>query len=175
MTGYAGWTRGKRSGAAIEATARKWKLCMELSLLDRLVNVESPLSPWEQRRELERSLCRDLTDLLNTRRAEQDFDTAYEETANSLLTFGIPDFTSYDLKNTVEQERVRCSIERAIRQFEPRLTRVRVSLERPELVRPMLRFQVEAQLRDGADAEDVLFDATLQRDSKRIAVSGAGR
>jgi predicted component of type VI protein secretion system len=43
------------------------------------------------------------------------------------------------------------------------------------LVRPTLRFQVEAQLRDGADAEDVVFDATLQRDSRRIAVSGADR
>jgi len=148
---------------------------MELSVLDRLAAIESPLSEWEHRRELERSLCRDLTDLLNTRRAEQDFDAAYEEAANSLLSFGIPDFTSYDLKNTIEQERVRCSIERAIRQFEPRLGRVKVSLEKTELGRPSLRFHVEAQLRDGADAEDVVFDATLQRDSRRIAVSGADR
>jgi type VI secretion system protein ImpF len=116
-----------------------------------------------------------LTDLLNTRRADQDFDAGYEEATNSLLSFGIPDFTSYDLKNTIEQERVRCSIERAIRQFEPRLARVKVLLEKPDLVRPTLRFQVEAQLRDGADAEDVVFDATLQRDSRRIAVSGADR
>ena len=148
---------------------------MELSLLDRLAAIESPLSQWEHRRELERSLGRDLTDLLNTRRAEQDFDAGYEEATNSLLSFGIPDFTSYDLKNTIEQERVRCSIERAIRQFEPRLARVKVSLEKTELGRPSLRFHVEAQLRDGADAEDVVFDATLQRDSRRIAVSGADR
>lgn len=148
---------------------------MELSLLDRLATIESPLNQWEQRRELERSLCRDLTDLLNTRRAEQDFDASYEEATNSLLSFGIPDFTSYDLKNTIEQERVRGSIERAIRQFEPRLARVRVSLEKPDVDRPMLRFQVEAQLRDGADTEDVVFDATLQRDSRRIAVSGGDR
>jgi type VI secretion system protein ImpF len=148
---------------------------MELSLLDRLAAIESPLSQWEHTRELERSLCRDLTDLLNTRRAEQDFDAGYEEATNSLLSFGIPDFTSYDLKNTIEQERVRCSIERAIRQFEPRLARVKVSLEQPELGCPSLRFHVEAQLRDGADAEDVVFDATLQRDSRRIAVSGANR
>ena len=148
---------------------------MELSLLDRLAAIESPLSQWEHRRELERSLCRDLTDLLNTRRAEQDFDARFEEATNSLLSFGIPDFTSYDLKNTIEQERVRCSIERAIRQFEPRLARVKVLLEKTELGRPSLRFHVEAQLRDGADAEDVVFDATLQRDSRRIAVSGADR
>jgi type VI secretion system protein ImpF len=148
---------------------------MELSLLDRLAAIEPPRNQWEHRRELERSLCRDLTDLLNTRRAEQDFDAGYEEATNSLLRFGIPDFTSYDLKNTIEQERVRMSIEQAIRQFEPRLARVKVSLEKPDLVRPTLRFQVEAQLRDGADAEDVVFDATLQRDSRRIAVSGADR
>jgi len=48
-------------------------------------------------------------------------------------------------------------------------------LEKTEVGRPALRFHVEAQLRDGADAEDVVFDATLQRDSRRIAVSGADR
>jgi type VI secretion system protein ImpF len=148
---------------------------MELSLLDRLANLPSPLSPWEQRRELERSICQDLTDLLNTRRAEHDFDSGYEEAMNSLLSFGIPDFSSYDLKNTIDQERVRCSIERAIRQFEPRLGRLKVSLERLDVAGPTLRFQVEAQLRDGEHSEDVLFDATLQRDSRRIAVSGSDR
>ncbi len=144
-------------------------------MLDRLAILESPLSRWEQRRELERSLCRDLTDLLNTRRAEEDFDPGYEESTKSLLSFGIPDFTSYDLKNTIDQERVRCSIERAIRQFEPRLTRVKVSLDTPDFAGRVLRFQVEAQLRDGTHAEDLLFDATLQRDSRRIAVSGGDR
>ena len=151
-----------------------------LSILDRLTDLEPDAAmerrphAWEEMRDLKASLCRDLAALLNTRRAEQPFDPAYEEAVNSVLTYGVTDFTSYTLTNTVEQELVRRSIERAIRQFEPRLTRVNVSLEEPSAVKPMLRFQIEAVLR--ADArEAVAFDLTLHRDSRRISVSGAER
>ena len=123
-------------------------------------------------REFKTSLCRDLSALLNTRRAEQDFDPAYEEATNSLLSFGITDFTSYNLKSGVEQEQVRRSIERAIRQFEPRLTRVSVSIEEPDPLRPVLQFQIDALLRIGPADEPVVFDVALHRESRRIAVSG---
>ena len=149
---------------------------MELSFIDRLVDTSEarlPKNSWEQDRELRASLCRDLSDLLNTRRSERDIDPIYDEAAKSLLTFGIPDFTQFDLKNTAEQERVRVSIERAIRQFEPRLTRVRVIPEPPNPLNPTLRFQIEAKLRDETDSDDVVFDATVLRESRRISVTGA--
>ena len=148
---------------------------MELSFIDRLVDTKGAkrtANEWEHARELRATLCRDLSDLLNTRRAERDFDASFDEATNSILSYGIPDFTQYDLKNTAEQERVRISIERAVRQFEPRLTRVRVTLEPPNPVNPTLRFQIEAQLRDEGDTEDVLFDAMVQRESRRFSVSG---
>ena len=149
---------------------------MELSFIDRIVNTpeaKRPKNNWEMDRESRDTLCRDLTDLLNTRRSERDIDPRFEEATKSLLTFGIPDFTQYDLKNTTEQEKVRLSIERAIRQFEPRLTRVKVIPEAPNTVTPTLRFHIQAMLRDDEDAEDVVFDATVQRESRRIAVTGS--
>src|ERR1700685_4192354 len=133
----------------------------ELSILDRLTDLEpgltakSPSNSWEHIREFKASVCRDLAALLNTRRAEKDFEPEYEQATNSLLTFGVTDFTACDLNNGIEQEQVRCSIERAIRQFEPRLARVKVSLEEPDPLRPMLRFQVDALLRFGSAAEPV--------------------
>jgi type VI secretion system protein ImpF len=147
------------------------------SLLDRLIDLdpeskrEVPASPWEQIRDLRVALCRDLTALLNTRRAADDFDRSYEESANSLLSFGITDFTSYNLKKGPEQERLRKSIERGIRLFEPRLDQVAVTIEETDARRPILRFQVSAVLRTDT-REPVVFDATLHRDSRRIAVSG---
>ena len=144
-----------------------------LSILDRLTENKAPLTSWEEVRELKQSLCHDLAALLNTRRAQQDFDSSYEEATNSLLTFGVADFTSYNLKNAIEQERVRRSIERAIRQFEPRLARVTVTLEEPDPLKPVLQFQISALLRTSAPGEAVLLDVTLHRDSRRIAVSGA--
>src|ERR1035437_871931 len=148
------------------------------SLLDRLLDLqpesqaEAPVSSWEQLREFKTSLCRDLSALLNTRRAEQVFDPAYEEATNSLLSFGIADFTSYNLKSGVEQDQVRRSIERAVRQFEPRLARVTVSIEEPDPLRPVLQFQIAAMLRIEPASESVVFDVTLQRESRRMAVSG---
>jgi type VI secretion system protein ImpF len=152
---------------------------MPLSLLDRLTDLEPQLKrdaasgSWDESRAFKASLCRDLGVLLNTRRAQEDFDPAYAEATGSLLTFGVADFTSFNLKNLPEQERVRRSIERAIREFEPRLARVTVLLEPPDLLKPELRFQISAVLKMDSDAEPVMFDATLRRDSRRIAVSGA--
>ena len=147
------------------------------TLLDRLVDLnpdsqqEEPVSDLEQARELQSALCRDLTALLNTRRAAEDFDRGYEQASNSLLSFGIIDFTSHNLKKGIEQEQLRKSIERAIQRFEPRLERVSVSLEESEANRPVLRFQVSAVLRTERQ-DPVLFEATLHRDSRRIGVSG---
>jgi type VI secretion system protein ImpF len=137
-----------------------------LSILDRLTEKEGPLDSWQ-------GLCRDLAALLNTRRSDKDFDSNYEEATNSLLSFGVADFTSYNLKNEVDQEHVRQSIERAIRRFEPRLTHVTVSMDEPDQLIPVLRFQISALLRIEDPGESVLFDVTLHRDSRRIAVSGA--
>src|SRR5229473_420197 len=126
-----------------------------LSILDRLIDlepdsrVEGRSSSWEEMREYKASICRDLAAVLNTRRSEADIDPRYEQASNSLLTFGVTDFTSYNLKNTIEQERVRRSIERAIRQFEPRLARVTVTLEEPDPAKPVLLFQIDAMLRIG--------------------------
>ncbi len=150
-----------------------------LSLLDRLTDPEpdssreAPLSSWEEMRQFKDSLCRDLAALLNTRRAEEDFDPAYEQSTASLLTFGVNDFTSYNLKNEVEQELVRRSIERSIRQFEPRLMRVTVDMEELDPLRSAMRFQVQALLRTAGATEAVLFDVALHRESRRIAVTGA--
>jgi type VI secretion system protein ImpF len=148
------------------------------TILDRLFDTspgsqrEASVSAWERARNFQAELARDLTALLNTRRAAADFDPVYEECANSVLTFGIIDFTSYNLKKGVEQEQLRKSIERAIRRFEPRLERVAVTLEEADQTRPVVRFQVSAVLRTEAQ-EPVVFEATLHRDTRRVAVSEA--
>src|SRR5215469_18517478 len=134
-----------------------------LSLLDRLTDLdpeskrEVPLNPGAQRREFWSGLCRDLTALLNTRRATEDFDRTFEEAVNSLLTFGIADFTSFNLKKGIEQEQLRRFMERAVRQFEPRLERVTVTIEETDSQRPVLLLQIAAVLRTPS-AEPVVFD-----------------
>jgi type VI secretion system protein ImpF len=147
------------------------------TLLDRLIDSDPesqrdvPLNAWERMREFRSGLCRDLTALLNTRRANEGFDRGYEESTNSILSFGIVDFTSYNLKKGIGQEQLRKSIERAIRRFEPRLERVDVSIQESDARQPTLRIQISAVLRTEAQ-DPVVFEATFHRDSRRIAVSG---
>ena len=147
------------------------------TLLDRLMDRnpqssrEEAGSVWEHARELQSALCRDLAALLNTRRASEDFDGRYEEAGNSLLSFGITDFTAHNLKKGVQQEQLRKSIEQSIRRFEPRLDHVDVTLQESEAGRPVLRFQVSAVLRT-RNQDAVFFEATLHRDSRRFGVSG---
>jgi type VI secretion system protein ImpF len=151
---------------------------LTLSILDRLTDLEpdnqqeARSSSWEDLRQFKASLCRDLAAILNTRRAEDEIDPRYEDVNNSVVAFGIADFTSYNLLNGLEQERVRRSIERAIRLFEPRLTRVTVTLDPVDPSRPALRFKISALLKI-QPAEPIAFDATLYRDSRRITVSGS--
>jgi type VI secretion system protein ImpF len=150
-----------------------------LSILDRLTDLEpdsrteARLSHEEEIRQIKASVCRDLTALLNTRRLEDHVDPRYEEAANSLLAFGVADFTSFNLKNRIEQDRVRRSIESAIRKFEPRLSRVTVLMEDIDPFKPVLQFQIAAHLRIEFTSEEVLFDVNLPRDTRCIAVSTA--
>jgi type VI secretion system protein ImpF len=149
---------------------------MQASILDRLTeNGELDGNRSRSRQltsQLKEFLLRDLSALLNTRRAEQDFDKSFEQSTNSLLTFGVTDFTSYNLNNGIDQERARQSLERAIRQFEPRLTGVSVSLEQPEPLHPVLILRVEAVMHAEYGSEPVTFEAALHRASRRIAFEG---
>ena len=150
---------------------------MPLSFFDRLADPEATkpeLSPHslEYMRRLKEAVGRDLTALLNTRRVD-DFDGSFEESTKSLLTFGVIDFTAFNLTSELDQERVRYSVERAIRQFEPRLARLIVTLEQADSSNLILHLRIEAFLRNESRREAVSFGMTLHRDSRRIVVSGA--
>lgn len=131
---------------------------MRASLLDRLTD-------WD-----DESLDADLSALLNTRRAEYGWESVYEQAAKSILTYGIVDFTGYNLNSSVDRERVRRSIERAIRQFEPRLTRVEVTLEQAAPFDPVLSLSIQAEWQAEEAALPLQFRGTLGRASRRFAL-----
>jgi type VI secretion system protein ImpF len=150
---------------------------MQASLFDRLTDEHPKLSrepyvsPYEEMRQLRASVCRDLTDLLNTKRREEAIDPAFEHVRNSIENLGVPDFLSMKLANPSDRELIRTAIEAAIRRYEPRLTKVSVQVDAPNSVHPILRFRVDAMLRTNP-AEPVQFDAVLFGDSRRFRVSG---
>src|SRR5260370_6735505 len=152
-----------------------------LSILDRLIDEEpdhreEPLSSrLQDLRSLKKSLWRDVSALLNTKRRDPEVPEVFEEAKQSLLNFGIPDFTSWSLRDPTIQNRLRRAVENAIRTFEPRLSAVSVTLQARDDLEPSLRFRVDALLRIDPAPEPVAFDTVLQPDVGRFVVVGEAR
>ena len=149
------------------------------SLLDRLTdteparNIDATGSRMTDLRARKLALARDLSDLLNTKRTENPIPPEVPECADSLLSFGIPDYTALSLKSPFEQNRLRKAIERAIQRFEPRLSGVTVTVEPRSDLDPVLRFRVDALLKLEPAPERIRFDTVLQADIGHIVVEGA--
>jgi type VI secretion system protein ImpF len=119
---------------------------------------------------LRESVIRNLTDLLNTRTAEEPVPPEFEQASASMLAFGIPDFTQYNLRMAADQNRLRRSMEAAIRLFEPRLAGVTVAAAPRSETEATLRFLIEGWLRVESDNEPVTFDSVLRVDTGRFSV-----
>lgn len=150
-----------------------------LSIFERLtdrhpgVRTEPAQSQWVSVAELEVSVMTHLSDLLNVRRADHPSDLVFPETFSSVAGYGILDLSALSLANPSDRDRIRRSLERAIRLFEPRLSRVSVRVKEPEIQDPTLQFRIDAVLRVDPIEEPVAFDALLAKDTRRFEVVGA--
>ena len=142
------------------------------SLLDRLAPVEENRGEIGSRRAedtIEESIMRDLEMLLNTRREEFLVPPEFEQTAASIVNFGVPDLAKCgSLSYGPEQVKLCRWIEEAIRTFEPRLCNVAVRVLDGENVASVLRFRVEAKAEFAAGR--VAFELGLKRDSRQLGV-----
>ena len=148
------------------------------SVLDRLlddepgVDRESFSGRFFSLRDLTQAVARDLEALLNTRQeALEELPPEFAEVGHSLRTYGLPDFTALSLTNPQDRQRIRRALEQAVTVFEPRLDRVRVTVETPQQYEQVLRFRVEALLRMEPASIPVAFDAALLK-TQEIKVQG---
>jgi len=117
-------------------------------------------------------LSRDLEHLLNTRsECARLLGDAFPECRKSSLTFGIPDFSACSLLAIQDRERIRRGLEQAIALHEPRLSRVRITLEPLQPLERTLRFRIDGVVVDGPAQEKVRFDAVLQLGTQVYRVS----
>src|ERR1700751_2789285 len=104
------------------------------SVLDRLldynpdVSREAPASRNQVLRELKLSVRRDLENLLNTKVRCVPWPPPLEGLKQSLVNYGITDFTSASMGSTREREEFCRSWKVVIRQNDPRLKSVKVSM-----------------------------------------------
>jgi type VI secretion system protein ImpF len=150
---------------------------IQLSVLDRLIDFEpqatsEPLaSRSKSLRQLKQALKRDLEWLLNTRRT---FSVPEElsDLADSLLAYGLPDFSTMSVRSSEDQNDLVHALETTLKRFEPRLEDVVITLAASSPLERALRFRIDGRLKVDPVPEPVTFDTMLVLGSGNFAVKG---
>lgn len=142
------------------------------SVLDRLVDaslaLDGPL--WYDEPALARSVQRDIENLLNARQSLDGLQ-AFPQLRESMLSFGLPDATAFNWESPSSRLLFVRTIEAVIRQHEPRVDHVRVTLlDSPKPQRNQLHFRIDAKLR-AEQAPNVTFETTLRLGSGHFETS----
>lgn len=123
-----------------------------------------PGAVWRDLGRYKATLARDLELLLNNRNclAELRDLSPFPEAQNSFLTYGVMDFTGLSLRNPDHQQRLKEAVAGAIERHEPRLGRIRVSLDGEKSGSRMLHFRVDAVFELHPGRPSMSFDAQFQ-------------
>lgn len=118
------------------------------------------------------SVARDLEGLLNSRSAYSAIDLAqFPNCRQSLMTYGLRDFSSMSLASAYDRAAICQSLEEAIARHEPRLSSVQVRLDSDGRLGGGLHFTIQALLDLQPAREPVSFDALLQPTTLQYSVS----
>jgi type VI secretion system protein ImpF len=143
------------------------------SILDRLIDPESEGTAWRQGYGLDSmidSVRRDLEELLNTHQMALEIPRELTEVRKSIITFGVPDMLSFQLKGQKTFESYGAAIEEVIARFEPRLGNVRARLiESDDKGKTRLEFEIKATLRVDP-APEVAFMTILKLSTGQTSI-----
>jgi type VI secretion system protein ImpF len=123
---------------------------------------------------LKQEVRRDLEWLLNSRRLDREIPQGMSALEFSVLRYGLPDLSSLNLANPKERERLQGVLASVIRDFEPRLDRIKVQLVETENSngRPRVHYRIEAMLKLEPAPLSVVFDTVLELGTKTFRVEG---
>jgi type VI secretion system protein ImpF len=151
------------------------------SLLDRLLDDEPGVAQDPPRgrghalHELKHAVRRDLEDLLNTRQSFLGEDAAGAELDQSLLGYGLPDFTATGLGSAREREEFCRTLQDVLHRWEPRFKTVSVRLlDNAVALDRTLRFRIDALIRTEPAPQPIVFDSVLEPCSATFTVKGVG-
>lgn len=141
------------------------------SILDRLMNVEDwPTTRSQSTRFFRDALKRDLEWLLNTRQPPVPEMADYAAARATVINYGLPDISSLGFNNATDHRALRIAIEACLRNYEPRLIDVRVTLEGSDSVDRRLRFHIEGNMKLDPAPEEIAFDTVLELTSGEYKV-----
>lgn len=149
---------------------------LALSVFDRLLEPvtssgEVARSRGASLRELKAAVRRDLEVLLNARQRCRSWASDLAELDESLINFGIPDFTAGTFDSQARIESLRRAIEEAIRRFEPRFESVSVEITgQDDTADRTFRIRVNAMMHADPAPEPIILDSVLESATRTFAV-----
>jgi type VI secretion system protein ImpF len=152
------------------------KRTIRLSVLDRLidnepeVSTEVPLDDNQALRITQAAVRRDLENLLNTRYRCIAWPPELKELDDSLINYGIPDFTASGLNAAQDSDILIKAIRLSISLFEPRLTDLRIERVQDDYVDRTFRFSIEGTLLIEDKTLRVRFNSSLESETGQFAI-----
>ena len=149
----------------------------QASLLDRLIDTDPSQSHESVQhrllnvRQVKASVARDLENLLNSRRMIAVLPEGLRHLADSMVTYGLKDFTAENTSSQTVMQTIRKDVERAIARFEPRLRNVKVAVDAGSQKERNLNFRISAMLVVDPIREPVAFDTHFDGIHKKYVVS----
>lgn len=141
------------------------------SVLDRLTTLEDwPATRSESLRYFKDALKRDLEWLLNTRQPPMPEIEQYPLACASMVNYGLPDISAMGFGSANDHKRLRQAIATCLKDFEPRLMDVQVTVEGTGLTDRSLRFHIEGLMRLDPAPEEISFDTVLELSSGEYRV-----
>jgi type VI secretion system protein ImpF len=131
---------------------------------------EWPTTRTQSTRFFRDAVKRDLEWLLNTRQPPLPELAGYPGARASVINYGLPDISSLGLSNASDHRTLRIAIEGCLRNYEPRLMDVRVTLEGSDTVDRRLRFHIEGNMKLDPAPEEISFDTVLELTSGEYKV-----
>lgn len=119
----------------------------------------SPLIPVDA---LQQDIKQNLEAILNTRVNVFQLPDNQTELSQSILAYGLPDFSTLTIAGQQHQEELCQTIENVITQFEPRLQKVSVTeLEQDNDSTRTLRLQIRAEINLKPNPKPTMFETNL--------------
>lgn len=120
------------------------------------------------------SVQHNLNSILNSRNRIFEISNTYPLLRDSILDYGIMDFSSINIASEAGQEQLALAIQHAIQRFEPRIIEIHVivlpSQNNDEL---SIRFRIEATVNIKPNNERILWDSLIEPVSRHITLSEA--
>ncbi len=147
------------------------------SIFDRLLdynpssNTEGQVSRGQVIKELRESVRRDLEFLLNSRRPCISLPKKWQQLEDTVINYGIPDYTGVNLD--VDDERVKFAslIERIILKNETRLKSVKITvIDESESMDRTFHFRIDGILKVEPAVKPVVFDSIMEPVSRTFEV-----